>query len=674
MGLREWVGRIAHLTRAGIDVAFDGNRRLHARRWPIVASLPDDAIPASVLSRERADLVRELLPDDAEAIVAASKRVLAGEFSLLGYEPTTLQRPLRYDFDPFTGGTWSDRHGLLLDYRTAAVGDPKWIWELNRLQHVPLLLAAWLISHDERFRTAAIKDLEAWLSQTRPGFGIAWNNGFEAGMRAISLALCVDALREAGPACIELRRRIAVLLAHHVRWIRRYPSRYSSANNHRLGELVGIIAASSLVPELRLESAAAAALSELELRCREQFGPDGGHVEQAFGYAVFASDLLVVGAGSLNATGREVPGWLGEALRRSADALALQLGFDDPEPRYGDCDDGRATVLDGQSTRTGRAVCASLAAWLGHPGARTAARALDPTALWFFGREGVTRFEKAARSESASNGWLPELGLIVLREGATTVTFDIGALGWGPLAAHGHADALQVTLAHGGDILVGDPGTGSYFGSNLVRNAFRGTGFHATVLVDDLDQAEIAGPFLWRRAPRVEALEGDVERRVASGRHDGYARLAAPVSHTRTVALLEDGLVLVRDVLESRGRHRYSQRWPFPPGTVIEQVDEDTLRVTRPTCSLLMQVVCSETATLSVTTGSTQPFAGWWSDGLEAIKPAPIVWIDAVASGAIEFATVLSVGGSAALDRPADHSLLLTRGGVEHAVLMGIGG
>src|SRR6266516_5501543 len=101
MGLREWVGRIAHLTRASIDVAFDGNRRLHARRWPIVASLPDDAIPASVLSRERADLVRELLPDDAEAIVAVSKRVLAGEFSLLGYEPTTLQRPLRYDFDPF---------------------------------------------------------------------------------------------------------------------------------------------------------------------------------------------------------------------------------------------------------------------------------------------------------------------------------------------------------------------------------------------------------------------------------------------------------------------------------------------------------------------------------------------------------------------------------------------
>jgi hypothetical protein len=138
--------------------------------------------------------------------------------------------------------------------------------------------------------------------------------------------------------------------------------------------------------------------------------------------------------------------------------------------------------------------------------------------------------------------------------------------------------------------------------------------------------------------------------------------------------LLEDGLVLVRDALESRGRHCYSQRWPFPPGTVIEQVDEDTLRVARPTCSLLMRVVCSETAMLSVTTGSTEPFAGWWSDGLEAIKPAPIVWIDAVASGAIEFATVLSVGGSAELDRSADHSLLVTRGGTEHAVLMGIGG
>src|SRR5205823_8976545 len=117
---------------------------------------------------------------------------------------------------------------------------------------------------------------------------------------------------EAGPDYVGLRRRIALSLADHVRWIRRYPSQYSSANNHRLGELAGIIATSSLLPELRVESIEAAALSELERRCREQFGADGGHLEQAYGYAVFATDLLVVIAGSLRATGGEVPVWLGE--------------------------------------------------------------------------------------------------------------------------------------------------------------------------------------------------------------------------------------------------------------------------------------------------------------------------------------------------------------------------
>ena len=41
---------------------------------------------------------------------------------------------------------------------------------------------------------------------------------------------------------------------------------------------------------------------------------------------------------------------------------------------------------------------------------------------------------------------------------------DIGALGYLSIAAHGHADALAVTLNKDGEEIISDPGTGSYHG------------------------------------------------------------------------------------------------------------------------------------------------------------------------------------------------------------------
>ena len=79
---------------------------------------------------------------------------------------------------------------------------------------------------------------------------------------------------------------------------------------------------------------------------------------------------------------------------------------------------------------------------------------------------------------------LRDAGLVVLRRGGTRVTIDAGPLGYGALAAHGHADALQVTIADGDGELVVDPGVGSYYRQPPLREAFRGTGFHPTVLVD----------------------------------------------------------------------------------------------------------------------------------------------------------------------------------------------
>ena len=61
---------------------------------------------------------------------------------------------------------------------------------------------------------------------------------------------------------------------------------------------------------------------------------------------------------------------------------------------------------------------------------------------------------------------------------------DVGPLGYLSIAAHGHADALAVTLSAEGRELIVDPGTASYYGNPAWRTVHRGTRVHPTVCVD----------------------------------------------------------------------------------------------------------------------------------------------------------------------------------------------
>jgi hypothetical protein len=45
------------------------------------------------------------------------------------------------------------------------------------------------------------------------------------------------------------------------------------------------------------------------------------------------------------------------------------------------------------------------------------------------------------------------------------------------------------------------------------------------------------------------------------GEHDGYARLAAPVRHRRSITTLPNGALVVVDSLESKGSHLYRLHW-----------------------------------------------------------------------------------------------------------------
>ena len=164
-----------------------------------------------------------------------------------------------------------------------------------------------------------------------------------------------------------------------------------------------------------------------------------------------------------------------------------------------------------------------------------------------------------------------ESGYAVLRASlagsAVRVVFDVGDLGFGRLAAHGHADALSVTLGVDAVALLRDSGTGSYV-VEQGRNEFRTTAAHNTVVVDGRPQAEALGPHLWGRRPTttVETSSFGREFDYVRASHDGYGR----TRHVRSVLFLKPDVLVVFDRVRGPRPFEAELSWHLCPGETLE--------------------------------------------------------------------------------------------------------
>jgi hypothetical protein len=226
-----------------------------------------------------------------------------------------------------------------------------------------------------------------------------------------------------------------------------------------------------------------------------------------------------------------------------------------------------------------------------------------------------------------------------------SVTFDCGELGFAPIAAHGHADALSFTLrAFGEDVLI-DPGTYDYFTYRRWRDYFRSTRAHNTVAVDGRDQSEPLGLFLWGRRARASCLrwEQGPEGGTVEGEHDGYRVLERPVRHRRSITL-DAGIREVRvcDRLTGAGEHTADFALHLAEGCVLEPLDGNRFEIICAAGRLRLDL--DERLSVRTLRGSDDPIGGWvsrgyhhkqatttivgsctWQDGLESVIRISII-------------------------------------------------
>lgn len=499
-----------------------------------------------------------------DALEARVRDVLSGKMTILG-----VRRPpgTRTDWwlAPEDGTTWpAQGFGKVLDLLQGHQGrEIKHPWVLARLVHLQDLALGARMLESEAARQGVLEDLEAFCLDNPPFQGIHWYASIESAHRIASILVVLGLL---GPHTVphHLRGVLWSSLHAHALFIRRYPSLYSSANNHLMAEIAAIYALAVLAPDLpgaaELERWAANLIArEASLQLLE----DGVGVEQAPAYQAFVMEWLLFARQAGLATGRTLDPVVDQRLLASQRFLAALQDGSGHSPDIGDDDDGSVlSSLPGAQHLT-LSMAGVTAHLLGHP--QWAPRPWRPDVRSSL--LGLTP-EVQAHAE-ATSAHFPRGGYTVIVRDPIHLVMDHGPLGYLGLAAHGHADALSLWLSLDGERVLVDVGTWRYNGVDEWRAWIRSTRAHNTLTVDRADQSQATGRFTWGRKARTTLHQVDLAAGLVRASHDGYAPLG--VTHEREVELVDEGLV-VRDRVQGGGTHHLGFHWHLAPGVRAELV------------------------------------------------------------------------------------------------------
>lgn len=556
------------------------------------------------------------VPHSAQpALCAAADELLAGRWNVFALRGAPLGFPPQWNRDPRTGTIAPMVAGPSIDYRDAKlVGDIKYLWEPSRHLELVTLAQAWRCSCERKYRDGARMLLLSWLDQCPYPQGVHWASSLELGVRLLNWSVAWQLL--AGEIDDDWRHRWLNAVYKHCHFISHHLSRHSSANNHLLGEYMGLYIASMQWP-CWPESSRWRTMAERGLLAQglQQNWEDGVNKEQAIYYHHEVMDMMLLCELAARANGDGFPPeWLAR-LERMAEFLAALMDAGGNVPMIGDADDARMLRLDGAHEPPYRSLLASAALLFERADFKAKAGVLDERTRWLFA-DADSRWAALQRGAveaprlSFQQGGYYLLGKDFDSESEVRIVIDCGPLGYLSLAAHGHADALAFTLSMGGREMLVDPGTFAYHTHREWRDYFRSTAAHNTVQIDGVDQSEIGGNFMWLRKANAVALAHD-GMHFFEGKQDGYMRLRDPVMHKRSVRFdTQRNAVKVEDTLECLGEHEVALHWHFAEGCHAEAAGQ-TLHIANRDKGLRM--TCRFGNGPQLYCASTAPIAGWIS-------------------------------------------------------------
>ena len=463
-----------------------------------------------------------------------------------GYEYETNKKNWHAGFQ--TDNLWPKTFSYDLVYKQRDdIGDARTNWELNRHFQFALLAKDFAASKEAKYLDEFIMLFTDWNRENPFLFGISWTSVMEVAIRLSNWCHAYCFLK-ATIESAEILEQLRIGIINMTDYVVNHYSRYSSANNHLIVEAFAIGQSGILLghkPWLDL------GVSLLTRELPRQNYSDGVNKELSLHYQSFYMEAMGLMLRLLVKNNQNVPETWVPMLEKMCKYVAACRGEYGEYIVFGDNDEGKILDLSGGEWNHYDNVLRFLSlllptCYIDIESPDDGSWCISENLRWLFTETDFRKMREKPFYQPEESVIYNEGGISILRskDKRVLIGIDHGELGFGSIAAHGHADALSFQLFVDGEPLFLDPGTYIYHADLGSRNEFRKTRNHNTATIEGRDQSKMLGAFLWgkRARCRLIGIEKVADKILIKAEHDGYA----PDVHRRTFAFSgEDELCII---------------------------------------------------------------------------------------------------------------------------------
>lgn len=449
-----------------------------------------------------------------------------------------------------TDNVWSSDFSYSLNYKQRDdIGDARTNWELNRHFQFALLAKAFYVTGDRKYFNELRVIFYDWNEKNPFLHGISWTSVMEVAIRCIQWCVMLAFLKSSEETAnnkmlVDVETGIKNM-ATYVSW---HYSRYSSANNHLLVEATAIAFTGFAFGNGDWKRLAICILDE---ELTKQNYTDGVNKEMSLHYQTFGMEAYALVMHLIKASGMQVPQRWNNMLGRQCKFVAHSMISETRACEFGDNDEGKILDLEGGETNHYCYVLQLCSLVLGKR--YETFIHISETVNWLFTETEINGCKQMASYDASHSRTFTKGGYTFLRsnDGRVVIGIDHAPLGFGSIAAHGHADELSFQLFVDGECILGDPGTYIYHCWLDKRNEYRRSCNHNTVWIKDNEQSQMLGAFLWGK-------KAETTLKISSLNKDGKDSITAESHwqngdvHQREITFDKaKGLILIDDVLKS---------------------------------------------------------------------------------------------------------------------------
>ena len=348
---------------------------------------------------------------------------------------------------------WPNTFSYSLDYKQRDdLGDARTNWEKNRHFDWALLAKAYYVTKEEKYFLELKDTVNSWMQKNPFLYGISWTSAMEFAIRSINWIIALAFVQKSGRDMPELRNGIINITDY----LTKHYSRFSSANNHLLVEATAIGLAGYAFDNCKWKELACNILSE---ELEKQNYSDGVNKELSLHYQTFGMEaylLLMHVMQKHNDT--EWNQWI-PMLKKEAEFVAHSSWCEKTICEFGDDDEGKILDLQGGEWHQWDYVLqlASLVTGVRYSDFET----LYENINWLFTIDEIEALRTKPLYDASGSRCFEVGGNTFIRDKQNRILIGIdhAELGFGSIAAHGHADALSFQMLIDGKVVFADPGT-----------------------------------------------------------------------------------------------------------------------------------------------------------------------------------------------------------------------